>query len=230
MALYALGDTHLSLGGNKPMDKFGGAWEGYVEKIRQGFSALEETDTIVLAGDISWGMSLDEALPDFQFLNELPGEKWIIKGNHDYWWTTMTKMQNFFTKHGLHKLHIIHNNCAFYGETALCGTRGWFFEEEKSGAEDEKVFRRELIRLESSLKAGSKARERIAFLHYPPLYQGYTCPEIVALLERYEVRACYYGHLHGGSHRLAKQGIYGSVSYHLIAGDYIQFNPLFIKD
>ena len=140
MALYAIGDTHLSLSVDKPMDVFGGGWEGYVDKLREGFSAVAEEDTVVLCGDISWGMSLEEAEPDFAFLNALPGQKWLLKGNHDYWWTTASKMNRFFAEHGFDKLHILHNNCAFYGDAALCGTRGWFFEE-NAAPQSEKVFK-----------------------------------------------------------------------------------------
>lgn len=228
MALYAIGDTHLSLSSDKPMDVFGGGWEGYVDKLREGFAQVAEEDAVVLCGDLSWGMSLEEAERDFAFLNELPGSKWILKGNHDYWWSTAAKMNAFFAARGFDKLHILHNNCAFYGEVALCGTRGWFFEE-NAAPQSEKVFNRELMRLETSLKAAGE-HEKLCFLHYPPRYQGYLCQEIVELLERYQVRACYYGHLHGPSHRLAREGRYGSVDYHLVAADYIGFRPKKILD
>lgn len=228
MALYAIGDTHLSLGCDKPMDVFGGAWKGYVEKLREGFSTITEDDTVVLCGDLSWGMSLEGAAADFAFLNALPGQKWLLKGNHDYWWNTASKMEAFFAANGFHKLHILHNNCADYGQTALCGTRGWFFEE-NAAPHSEKVFKRELIRLEASLKAAGD-REKLCFLHYPPLYQGYICQEILDLLERYGVRACYYGHLHGASHRLAREGRHGGVDYFLVAADYLGFCPKKIMD
>lgn len=229
MALYAIGDTHLSLGADKPMDVFGGGWEGYVDKLREGFSSVDDSDTVVLCGDLSWGMGLEQARGDFAFLNsELPGEKWLLKGNHDYWWTTASKMNTFFRANGFDRLHILHNNCAFYGETALCGTRGWFFEE--NGAPQwEKVFNRELIRLEASLKAAGEG-EKLCFLHYPPLYRGYCCREIVELLERYGVTACYYGHLHGASHRLAIEGRQGDVDYHLVSADFVGFRPKKILD
>lgn len=220
MALYAIGDTHLSLSCNKPMDVFGGAWENYVEKLQEGFSVVEPEDTVVLCGDLSWGMSLEQAEEDFAFLNALPGHKLLLKGNHDYWWTTAAKMNRFFAEKGFDTFRLLHNNCYFYGETAICGTRGWFFEEHG----DPKVFNRELMRLETSLKAAGE-KDKICFLHYPPYYQGYTCKEIVELLERYQVNACYYGHLHGGSHRLAMEGKFNSVEYHLIAADYIDFKP-----
>ena len=229
MALYAIGDTHLSLRADKPMDVFGGSWEGYVDKLREGFASVKDTDTVVLCGDLSWGMSLEEARDDFAFLDsELPGEKWLLKGNHDYWWTTASKMNAFFQANGFLRLHILHNNCASYGEFALCGTRGWFFEENGT-PHWEKVFNRELIRLEASLKAAGE-REKLCFLHYPPLYKGYRCQEIIDLLERYGVRVCCYGHLHGASHRLAVEGAQGSVDDRLVSADYVGFRPKKILD
>lgn len=229
MALYAIGDTHLSLRSDKPMDVFGGGWDGYVDKLREGFAPVEDSDTVVLCGDLSWGMSLEEARDDFAFLNsELPGEKWLLKGNHDYWWTTASKMNAFFAANGFTRLHILHNNCAPYGDAALCGTRGWFFEENGT-PHWEKVFNRELIRLEASLKAAGE-REKLCFLHYPPLYRGYRCQEIIDLLERYQVRVCCYGHLHGASHRLAIEGVQGNVDYRLVSADFVGFRPKKILD
>ncbi len=227
MALYAIGDTHLSLATNKPMDVFGGGWEGYVDKLKEGFAPLGPEDTVVICGDVSWGMSLEEARADFAFLDALPGgRKLLLKGNHDYWWNTVSKMERFFTENGLQTLKILHNNCYFYGDAALCGTRGWFYEETGS----QKVFLRELIRLEASLKAAGEAEQKLCFLHYPPLYQGYSCPEIMELLERYGVSDCYYGHLHGGSHRLAIKGEQRGVCYRLVAADYVGFAPVKILD
>ena len=223
MALYAIGDTHLSLGSDKPMDVFGGGWTGYVDKLRQGFEGVEPEDTVVLCGDLSWGMSLEEARADFAFLDSLPGRKLLMKGNHDYWWTTAQKMRRFFEENGFSTLELLHNNCHIYGDVALCGTRGWFYEEDR-GEHSAKIFNRELIRLEASLKAGG-TREKFCFLHYPPLYQGYHCQEIIDLMERYGVTRCYYGHLHGGSHRLAVSGQRGRVEYHLVAADFLGFRP-----
>jgi predicted phosphohydrolase len=228
MALYAIGDTHLSLGSDKPMDVFGGGWMGYVEKLRRGFEVVAPEDTVVLCGDISWGMSLEEAREDFAFLESLPGKKLLMKGNHDYWWTTASKMRKFFQENGFASFELLHNNCQFYGEIALCGTRGWFYEEDR-GEHSAKIFQRELIRLETSLKAGGE-REKYCFLHYPPLYQGYRCQEIIDLMERYKVTHCYYGHLHGGSHRLAVSGRRGQVEYDLVAADYLAFCPKKLLD
>lgn len=223
MALYAIGDTHLSLSVDKPMDVFGGGWEGYVDKLREGFSAVAEEDTVVLCGDISWGMSLEEAEPDFAFLNALPGQKWLLKGNHDYWWTTASKMNRFFAEHGFDKLHILHNNCAFYGDAALCGTRGWFFEEDQK-PHNAKVLNREVGRLETSLKA-AEGRSIFCFLHYPPLYQGYECPEILRLLSAYPVERCCYGHLHGYAIKRRLEGGWNGTDFSLISADYLGFVP-----
>ena len=228
MALYAIGDTHLSLGTDKPMDVFGGGWNGYVEKLKDGFSQITSEDTVVICGDISWGMSLEEAKQDFIFLNDLPGKKILLKGNHDYWWNTAAKMNKFFQENELTTLNILHNNSYLYGDVALCGTRGWFYEEER-GEHSAKIFNRELIRMETSMKSAGE-REKICFLHYPPVYHGYRCQEIIDLLQKYQVSKCYYGHLHGGSHRFAVCGDRDGVEYRLIAADYVGFKPVKIMD
>ena len=229
MSLYAIGDTHLSLASDKPMDVFGGGWTGYVDKLRDGFQIVGPEDTVVICGDVSWGMSLEEARADFAFLDGLPGgRKLLLKGNHDYWWTTASKMKAFFEENGFSTLDILHNNCHFYGDNALCGTRGWFYEEEQSG-HNEKVLNREVGRLEASLKA-AEGRPVLAFLHYPPLYTGYRCPEIIKKLEEYRVERCFYGHLHGPSHKRAVEGTVGNVAYSLVAADYLGFVPKKILD
>ena len=205
------------------MDVFGGGWTGYVDKLKEGFSQIRPEDTVVLCGDLSWAMGLEEAREDFAFLNALPGKKLLMKGNHDYWWNTAAKMERFFQENGFTTFHLLHNNCHFYGDIALCGTRGWFYEEDREG-HGTKISNRELIRLEASLKAGGE-KEKFCFLHYPPLYQGYRCQEIIDLMERYGVTRCYYGHLHGGSHRLAASGKHGGIEYHLVSADYLGFRP-----
>ena len=153
MALYAIGDLHLCLGAPKPMDVFGGAWVGYMDKLCTGLSVIKPEDTTVLLGDLSWALDLEGAKQDFDWINEIPGRKIILKGNHDYWWSTAAKFEKFCKENGFHDLHLLNNNCYEYGDYAICGTRGWFFEEERSGQHDEKVFKRELLRLEASLKA-----------------------------------------------------------------------------
>ena len=187
MALYAMGDLHLCLGAPKPMDVFGGAWVGYMEKLKRGLSVITGDDTLILMGDLSWALDLNSAVADFAWINEIPGRKIILKGNHDYWWSTQAKFTKFCVENGFSDLNLLNNNCYFYDDWAICGTRGWFFEEERSGDHDEKVFRRELIRLEASLKAAGD-REKMVFLHYPPRYKGYTCREILDLLKSYGVQ------------------------------------------
>ena len=225
MALYALGDLHLALGADKPMDVFGGRWEGYMDKLAQSLQVLQPEDTLVIVGDFCWALGLAEAEADFRFLAQFPGRKLFVKGNHDYWWNTSAKFQRFCRDLELGENCLLHNNCYFYGDLALCGTRGWFFEEDRGGEHDEKVFRRELIRMETSLKAAGE-REKICFLHYPPRYRGYTCPEILTLLKTYGVCLCCYGHLHGESHKLALEGNYDGTDYRLVAADYVNFQPV----
>lgn len=230
MALFAIGDPHLSFQTDKPMEIFGSVWQNHPEKLRKGFAeTVGPEDTVLLCGDLSWGMKLEECETDFRFLNELPGKaKLLVKGNHDYWWTTANKMETFFRAKGLDTFHLLHNNCWLYGETALCGTRGWFYELEQAG-HNEKMLNRECMRLEASLKAAGE-REKIVFLHYPPVYQGYRCEPIIKLLNRYGVKRCCYAHLHGGSRRLAIEGRCGGIEYSLISADHLGFVPKRILD
>lgn len=228
MSLYVIGDLHLSLGAPKPMDIFGGAWVGYMEKLRQGLSVIGPEDTTILLGDLSWALDLPASKPDFDFINAIPGRKLIVKGNHDYWWSTAAKFKKFCAENGYENMELLNNNCFFYEDVALCGTRGWFFEEERSGQHDEKVFKRELLRLEASLKAAGDST-KIVFLHYPPKYKGYECGEILALLHSYDVRRCYYGHLHGPSHKLALEGLWDGIDFRLVSSDYLNFEPCLIK-
>lgn len=224
MALYAIGDLHLSLSSNKPMDVFGEGWKDYVRRIGEGFSQLNDEDVTVLCGDLSWGMSLEESLEDFRFIDALPGRKILLKGNHDYWWNTVSKMKRFLKEHELTTISFLYNNCLTYGDKAICGTRGWFYELDNQGTHNEKMLLREAGRLETSLKLAGE-REILCFLHYPPLYQGYECPEILRLLREYRVKACYYGHLHGASHRRRIEGERGGTDFSLVAADYLRFVP-----
>ena len=224
MALYAIGDLHLCLGAEKPMDIFGGAWVGYMDKLREGLAKVKPEDTVVLLGDLSWALDLDNAAADFAWINEIPGRKIILKGNHDYWWNTQTKFARFCKDNGFTDINILNNNSFEYDGWAICGTRGWFFEEDRGSDHDKKVFNRELIRLETSLKAAGDL-PKMVFLHYPPLYKGYKCQEIIDLMHKYGVRRCFYGHLHGQSHGLAMEGLWDGIEYRLVSADYIGFVP-----
>ena len=223
MALYAIGDLHLSLSVNKPMDIFGEVWQGHTEKLRESFSHLTDEDPTVLCGDSSWGISLEESLEDFRFIDALPGQKLLLKGNHDYWWETAAKMNAFLEKNDLKTIRFLHNNCYFYGDYAICGTRGWFSDEETPDmAHNHKVLNREVQRLELSLQAAGE-KPILCFLHYPPMYQGYECPEILNALQKYNVKACCYGHLHGPSHKRAIEGNRFGIDFSLVAADYLKF-------
>ena len=229
MALYVLADLHLAYGADKPMDIFGGRWQGYQEKLAENLSILRSEDTLVIPGDFCWALDLEQGRADFEFFDRFPGRKLFVKGNHDYWWTTVSKFSKFCEENDFADMHLLHNTCFFYEDVALCGTRGWFFEEDQEGTHDEKVFRRELIRLETSLKAAGD-RGKICFLHYPPLYRGYTCPEILELLQKYRVSKCYYGHLHGDSHKLALEGEHYGIKFYLAASDYVDFKPILLAE
>lgn len=224
MALYAIGDLHLSLNTEKPMDVFGGVWNGYMEKLKQGFSKVKPEDTTVLLGDLSWALSMEEAKQDFAWIQQIPGKKIILKGNHDYWWNTAKKFGEFCTDNGFSGMQLLNNNSFCYDSWAICGTRGWFFEEERSTQHDEKVFKRELMRLEASLISAGDL-PKIVFLHYPPIYKGYTCEEILSILTRYDVRSCYYGHLHGASQSLALEGMHYGIDFKLVSADRLCFEP-----
>ena len=229
MALYAIGDLHLSLSVDKPMDKFGDAWKNHTEKLKEGFSKVNDDDITVLCGDISWAMNFSEAKEDFRFIEELPGSKILLKGNHDYWWSTTTKINLFFKENGHSSISLLHNNCYTYSDFSICGTRGWFYEEEHGLEHDKKIMKREVMRLEASLKAAGKS-EKLVFLHYPPIFQNYRCDEILELLDKYSVKKCCYGHLHGKSLQYAFQGFIGCTEFRLVSADYLDFVPKLLLD
>ena len=232
MALYVIGDTHFSEGCNKPMDIFGGAWTGYRDKLVESLSVLQPEDVLVLAGDFSWGMSLQEALPDFRLLDSFPGKKLLLKGNHDYWWETVSKMKRFFAENDIETIDFLHNSCYFYKGVALCGTRGWFYDKNDPAAGDDKIFKRELLRLEASLKCAvdQGAEEIDCFLHYPPVFAGTEVPQITEILSRYPVRRVFYGHLHGDSLRGAFSGMRKGIYYSVVSADALHFRPIQIRE
>lgn len=228
MSLFAIGDLHLCYGvPDKTMKIFHG-WDNYQELIEQNWlEKVSDNDTVVIAGDVSWGMSLQQARADFDHINRLPGKKIIIKGNHDYWWTTKKKMDDFLAAEGFTTLNILHNNYFRYDERyAVCGTRGWVnIPGEK---QEEKVLKREVQRLETSVKSAVYENlEPIVFMHYPPIFATNFNYDILEILYRYNVKQCYYGHIHGRQgHRLCVHGLYDDIDFHLISGDYVQFSPV----
>lgn len=223
MALYTMADLHLSFSTEKPMDVFGERWKDHPEKITQRWS-LTENDTIVLPGDFSWAIDLNELEADMAFLHALPGKKILSKGNHDYWWETMSKLNKFVEKYP--SVSFLHNNAYTVGDVSVCGTRGWTLE---PSDEDEKVLNREVGRLKMSLQQAEKTP--IVFLHYPPVFGDLRCEPILDVLKEFNVKECYYGHLHGsGATNLAVQGTVDGIEFRLISADYLDFTPLKIRE
>ena len=225
MALFAIGDLHLALSDTyKPMDIFNG-WEGYTEKLEKNWrEVISSEDTVVLAGDISWAMKLQNSYKDFEFIENLPGKKIILKGNHDYWWATKSKMEKYFKESGFNTLNILFNNCYEYEKFGICGTRGWV--NIGDDTEDEKVLAREVQRLEVSIKeALEKELEPLVFMHYPPVYGASCNYDILDVLYRHDIKKCYYGHVHGYSQKNAVTGVHDGVEYTMISSDYLKFMP-----
>lgn len=223
MPLFAIADLHLSFGVDKPMDVFPG-WENYTERIEKNWrAAVTAEDSVVIAGDISWAMSLEDLAPDFRFLENLPGHKFIIKGNHDYWWDTVTKMNRFLGREGFGTFSFIHNSAGVAEGVGVCGSRGWF----NDGSEDRKILLREAGRLETSIAAAEREGvEPVVFLHYPPFYANTVCTEITDVLLRHHVRRCFYGHLHGRAAGGAFEGEWKGIAFRLIACDHTGFAPI----
>ena len=229
MSLFAIADLHLSLGCDKPMDVFEG-WRDYTARLEKNWRAVVgEDDTVVIAGDISWAMKLEETEKDFQFIHSLPGQKLILKGNHDYWWTTKKKIDDFLRLHGFDTIRIIHNNAVAVGDIAVCGTRGWLYNSET--AEDIKIVNREVGRLNVSIDEAEKTGVRpVVFLHYPPVYDGAECKKILSVLKSRGITECYFGHSHGSqASRRAVTGSYDGIKMVLISCDYLNFMPILVK-
>ncbi len=226
MALFVMGDLHLSLSSDKSMDIFGG-WENYVERIKENWNReVSPEDTIVVPGDISWAMSLKEAVADFRYIHELPGRKIILKGNHDYWWTTAAKMNNFLAENGFNSIFILHNNHYAYENYGICGTRGWINDDSEPA--DAKVLAREAQRLETSIASAENAGlEPLVFLHYPPLYGNEYNPDLLEVMYRHNIKRCWYGHIHGRKgHQNAVNGERDGIVFQLVSADYVQFCPV----
>jgi predicted phosphohydrolase len=227
MALYAISDLHLSLGTDKPMDIFYG-WENYTEKLKKNWNNLiKPEDVVVIAGDISWAMKLDDAKNDFKFIENLPGEKIILKGNHDFWWSTVKKINDFFKKNSFSTIKTLHNSALPYKNYCICGTKGCLINPTNK---NEAIYKRELGRLITSLNiAQEKNLEPIVFFHYPPVNQSLLAEDFLNILLERKISKCYYGHIHGN--KIAKKtiiGRYKGIDFKLISCDYLNFTPEFI--
>lgn len=229
MAIYTIGDLHLSFHENKPMSIFGENWEGHEEKIKNDWTKkVQENDLVVIPGDFSWSTYLKDTVQDFDYLNKLPGKKLLLKGNHDYWWTTVTSMKNFLQENCFENIDFLYNNSYEYENYIICGTRGWSSTED---GEDKKLLKREALRLELSLQDGiknyGKEKEILVFMHYPPinnsnLIQNET-NEFVRIMQKYNVKRCYYGHLHSNSIQEAVEGKHFGIDFKLVSADGVDF-------
>ena len=227
MSLYVLSDLHLSFGVDKPMNIFRG-WENHTEKIKANWNRLvTDDDTVVLAGDTSWALKLEETEKDFEFISSLNGKKLILKGNHDFWWSTQKKIKEFFQKNDFENIDLLFNNSYIVGDTAVCGARGWLYD--GSGELDEKIIKRECGRLELSLSSASgSVTEKIVFMHYPPVYGEFVCEPIIEVLDRFNVSQIYYGHIHGtGKNKTVNE--YGGIKMKLVSCDCVDFTPVFVR-
>ena len=227
MSLFAISDLHLSLKGDKPMDVFGDRWEQHHLKLQKNWmEVVGDGDTVIIGGDISWALKLDEAVEDFQFIHALPGRKIFFKGNHDYWWQSYAKVKKALPR----SICAVQNNyCSYENKIAICGTRGWNTPGSTNFSEqDERVYQRELIRLELSFSRAKKYgfEQSVAVLHYPPFGPDLEDSEFVSIMHKYNVKTCLYGHLHGEDHCRAFMGEKDGITYYFTASDYLEFRPL----
>ena len=224
MALYTISDLHLSLSADKPMTVFRG-WENYTERIKNHWNRLvKNEDTVVLPGDFSWGLKLPETLEDFKFLDALPGRKILLKGNHDLWWSTVKKVNEFFEKNNINSVELLFNNAYKIENRVICGTRGWFYDMN----EEDKIRKREVGRLRLSLNAAEELEgEKTVFLHYPPVYGEYVCNDIISVLKEFNIKTVYHGHIHGvGFNSTVSE--YDGINFKLISADCIDFTPFLV--
>ena len=226
MAIYTISDLHLSLGKDKPMDIFGDNWENHEKKIKDNWiKKVTENDLVLLPGDFSWAMYIEDAIKDFDYLNQLPGKKLLLKGNHDYWWETLAKMRSFLAENNFKNIDFIHNNSYIWEDKIIVGTRGWSEQEENP----EKILRRENLRLDLSLKNGVEQygadKEIIVCMHYPP-FNRYEKLELnlIKTMKKYNVKTCIYGHIHGEAGKEAVQGEIDGIRYIMASSDQINFD------
>ena len=229
MSIYVIGDLHLSFSVDKPMDIFGNNWENHAEKIKNNWiEKVKPEDTVILPGDFSWATYLEESKADFEYLNSLPGRKIMSKGNHDYWWTTVTKMNKFLKENNFENIDFLYNNSYLIEDKIIVGARGWVTN--FKAPINAKILKRENDRLKLSIEDGIKKygedKEIIAFIHYPPFYKEQVPDELnfILTLKNYNIKKCYYAHLHSDSHKEAIEGIIDGIEYKLVSSDYLKFD------
>lgn len=234
MSIFAISDLHLPLGIDKPMNVFGPKWDNYVDRLAENWqSIVSENDIVIMPGDISWATYLEDAYRDFDYINSLNGTKIIMKGNHDYWWTTMNKLNAFTERNSFDTIKFVHNNCFYCVESgvAVCGTRGWNIAKENSSDEDKRLFLREKERMILSLESARahRPKEIIAAMHYPPVEKNGLNHDFIDIFNEYSVKTCVYGHLHAAAQDFAVRGDVMGVKLILVASDYLKFVPKLIR-
>lgn len=235
MSIYSIADLHLSGSVEKPMDIFGYRWRGHTEKIKTRWcNIVNDDDTVIVPGDISWALTMDEALTDLKFIDELPGRKILGKGNHDFWWTTVTKMKTILNENGITTIDFLYNNAFEIEDYIICGSRGWYVEERLQNTKDnvdyEKIVKREASRIELSLAEGDNIRNgreipKLVYLHFPPVFNSFICREIIDVLKKFNVRNCYFGHIHG-TYNLPRSFVFEDISFTMISADFLDFVPM----
>lgn len=235
MAIYALADLHLALSNpEKSMDVFGSRWEGYIDRVRDNWiNTVTDADTVLIPGDISWATYIDKAEEDFRFISELPGQKLLSRGNHDFWWTTMKKMEDFFEAEGFANLQLVRTNVVEADGCLISGTRGWMIESRDSieGSENRKIYERERLRISMCVDKLNEAdpdhaRKHILMIHYPPITANREFTEFAQLISEGGVDICVYGHLHGKAHKKAFEGDFGGCRFICSSADYVSFCPV----
>jgi len=231
MSVFAIGDLHLPGHAQKPMDVFGSHWDRHFETISENWrKKITAQDVVLIPGDISWAMQLGDALDDLNAIGELPGAKLLLRGNHDYWWSSLSKLRAVLPE----GMHVIQNDAMRIGGHVFCGTRGWNFPtpQQPLGAQDEKVYQRELMRLRMSLDQARKldGGNITVMLHFPPLFADGVGTAFTDILEEYAVKRVVYGHLHGAGIKIAFEGERNGVDYRLVSCDALDFCPVKIMD
>ena len=239
MSVFVIADLHLdTLTKEKSMEIFGNRWQGYMEKIQKKWSSVvSENDTVIIPGDISWALTLEDSLHDLKWIDALPGRKIIMKGNHDFWWSTLSKMNRFFDENSIKSIEILYNGALEVENYVIAGSRGWFVDKsvqpaKSVNADHAKIVNREVIRLKMSLDQAKKLSEKtgkpiIAFFHFPPLWADFECTEILEVLKEYNISRCYFGHIHG-CYSQGSVFMWEDIEFRMISADFLDFLPQII--
>jgi len=236
LSVFVISDLHLSTNADKSMEVFGPRWQNYTQRLKANWNAVvEKNDTVIIPGDISWGLTIEDAMPDLKFLNDLNGKKIIGKGNHDFWWQTLSKIQKIFEQNQINTINILHNNAYVVENVIVCGTRGWYNGDKQIAVnnnvvDNQKIINREAIRLRLTLNSAKQLQEKsnlpvIVFFHFPPAWSGLVCKELIDILHEFKIERCYFGHIHGLVEH-PKNFSFEGIQFSLISSDHLNFTPI----